>query len=356
MWHEASVSKYVPALHKTSQESFKEIVTKNLADDNLLVVVFAEETLSPEDFVRDSNGRNAFNYLSNLRKDYAVTYRPYVQNPVKILKEVENSVEISLDKLRENDYEIPKAKVLIVDLNDAKENEQRFDMLHRHDSEISNIYKKLTEKHDKVLALYTSYHSSWVASDESVNRQRRSLLQEKAAPEPKIHNGTGVLIYFKSLYIDGKEQTNINFDDANDGKGVVAVTVNEIAFTFKKSDAGYWYLNTTYKGQSTPVVTSAPLTFSYHCTNQTFKVDKTRVDIVGLQMQPHFIPFASKSLRFGDAYDCVGFTSVPIWSGLFVTFILLFIMTFGLTFMMDIKTMDRFDDPKGKAITINAAE
>lgn len=59
---------------------------------------------------------------------------------------------------------------------------------------------------------------------------------------------------------------------------------------------------------------------------------------------------------FDDPYNCVGFTTIPIWSGLFVTFILLLIMTFGLTMMMDIKTMDRFDDAKGKTITINTSE
>lgn len=59
---------------------------------------------------------------------------------------------------------------------------------------------------------------------------------------------------------------------------------------------------------------------------------------------------------FNDAYDCVGFTTIPIWSGLFVTFILAVIMTMGLTMIMDIKTMDRFDDPKGKTIIINASE
>lgn len=31
-------------------------------------------------------------------------------------------------------------------------------------------------------------------------------------------------------------------------------------------------------------------------------------------------------------------------------------MTYGLVFMMDIKTMDRFDDPKGKTITVNVTE
>jgi V-type H+-transporting ATPase S1 subunit len=31
-------------------------------------------------------------------------------------------------------------------------------------------------------------------------------------------------------------------------------------------------------------------------------------------------------------------------------------MIFGLGMIMDIKTMDRFDDPKGKTITITATE
>lgn len=60
------------------------------------------------------------------------------------------------------------------------------------------------------------------------------------------------------------------------------------------------------------------------------------------------------SNKFDDAYDCVGFTTVPIWSGLFVTLILLLILTFGITMMLDIRTMDRFDDPKGKTITVTA--
>lgn len=66
--------------------------------------------------------------------------------------------------------------------------------------------------------------------------------------------------------------------------------------------------------------------------------------------------YDNTSNKFGDAYDCVGFTTGPIWSGIFVTFILALIMTFGLCMIMDIKTMDRFDDPKGKTISINASE
>jgi V-type H+-transporting ATPase S1 subunit len=60
--------------------------------------------------------------------------------------------------------------------------------------------------------------------------------------------------------------------------------------------------------------------------------------------------------RFGSAYDCVYFFTVPIWSGLFVCTILALILTSGLLMIMDVKTMDRFDDPKGKTITINTSE
>lgn len=73
-----------------------------------------------------------------------------------------------------------------------------------------------------------------------------------------------------------------------------------------------------------------------------------------MQIQP--FNSTNHTYAFGDAYDCVGFTTAPIWSGLFVTFILVLIMTFGLTMMMEIKTMDRFDDPKGKTITVNVSE
>jgi hypothetical protein len=74
------------------------------------------------------------------------------------------------------------------------------------------------------------------------------------------------------------------------------------------------------------------------------------------QVQPFFKTLNESEMVFGDSFNCVGFFSVPIWSGLFVVFILLSITFYGIMMMMDIRTMDRFDDPKGKTITINAAE
>lgn len=97
---------------------------------------------------------------------------------------------------------------------------------------------------------------------------------------------------------------------------------------------------------------SFPFNFSYHCSlNITFANGPVRLNITDLQVQ-----IDHKNGSFSDAYDCVGFTSIPIWTGIFVTAILALIMIWALTMIMDIRTMDRFDDPKGKTITISSAE
>lgn len=95
-----------------------------------------------------------------------------------------------------------------------------------------------------------------------------------------------------------------------------------------------------------------PYNFSYHCSlNTIFAKSTVQLNISDMQVQVD-----AKDVVFNDAYDCVGFTSIPIWTGIFVTAILALIMIWAITMIMDIRTMDRFDDPKGKTITISAAE
>lgn len=61
--------------------------------------------------------------------------------------------------------------------------------------------------------------------------------------------------------------------------------------------------------------------------------------------------------EFSDTSDDVNqFFTPAIWMGLLVTWTMLIILGLGLTMLMDIKTMDRFDDPKGKTITVNVSE
>ncbi|EFA09806.2 V-type proton ATPase subunit S1 [Tribolium castaneum] len=100
-----------------------------------------------------------------------------------------------------------------------------------------------------------------------------------------------------------------------------------------------------------------PAGFSYHCNGLTTFKDtakdnsKTELRIYDLQVQ-----IDSKNGLFSDAYDCVDFTTVPIWSGLFVTGLLGLGLIIALTAINDIKTMDKFDNQKTKQLSITVAE
>ena len=60
--------------------------------------------------------------------------------------------------------------------------------------------------------------------------------------------------------------------------------------------------------------------------------------------------------KFGYYNDCVGFFTVPIWMGVITMMVMLAIVLFGIAMLLSINTMDRYDDPKGKTITVTAAD
>lgn len=374
MWSTSKTNEKVPALHKISQDSFKEDLLEHLKGDPF-IIVFAEQTLSPEDFnQRDQSGEVVFPNLSKLKKSSKVSYLPYVQNPIKTLKHLdeEDVTEFSITSLRKKSIDIPDTDILIIDLNDAEDDEHRLDMLKRHDADIHSIYQQVLKTHDNVLAIYTARHTSWVAPEGVVNSRK-----VRSAPEPRaaqLFNSTYALVYLtNSTYrtdLQNPAVTNVTFtftdSRADDNINLTATSTEPalvVDFTFNASrSVGYWelakllvaYNNTEYALNSSLADVYAPHAFSYHCGDQVFTNSKDfELTLTSFQIQLFFNGTNNVS-RFADAYDCIGFTSVPIWAGIFVTTILLLILSFGITMMMDIRTMDRFDDAKGKTITINA--
>lgn len=379
MWGTHSTSEPVPALHKISQSTFKDDITEKLKS-NPTIVIFAEQSLSPEDFgQRDRSGNIAFPNLSKVRKTSKATYLSYVQNPIKSVRHASEDVsDISIERLKEN-FEIPESKIVIIELNDAKENEQRFDMLKRHDAFIASVYDQILKKHENVLALYTAHHASWIGSSEVHARRSRSLLATDPTSTTNQLFLNDTIFYYTSgdalVTLDTISEYIAITYSANDDNGTITLsgtgrsqntTELTVDFQFIRSASGYWFLQETAVvfgnvnfAQITNATIYAPLSFSYACGNQTFRNSSSSFSIMfpQFQAQPLFrITNLNQQGKFDDPYNCVGFTTIPIWSGLFVTFIFMLIMTFGLTMMMDIKTMDRFDDAKGKTITINTSE
>lgn len=133
---------------------------------------------------------------------------------------------------------------------------------------------------------------------------------------------------------------------------------NKITFNIELS-AGTWYARTIdFNGKrffsDSPV--SAYSRRSFGCGDLRLNHAGEQIILGNVQMQPAF--GAEEKLEKFSSYhnDCVGFFSPGIWSALFVVILLLSIFTWGLTMIMDIRTMDRFDDPKGKTITVTAQE
>jgi V-type H+-transporting ATPase S1 subunit len=69
-------------------------------------------------------------------------------------------------------------------------------------------------------------------------------------------------------------------------------------------------------------------------------------------MQPFGVQTNGTSYTFGKVNYCQGYFSSGIWMAITSSLLLTVILAFGVSMLFSIKTMDRFDDPKGKPLNI----
>lgn len=158
--------------------------------------------LSPEDLTSfDSEGNNIYTKIPNIKKKKHVNYYPYVERPIEVLKSFKRDiVEISYEQV--GDINPKPGQIIIINLNDAEDNEDRTEMLIRHDNIVYSVFKKLVANNNDIVALYTGRQSSWQnPNDEQYNEQlrsRRHLLEAADKEEDKsvLINRTTVLMYF----------------------------------------------------------------------------------------------------------------------------------------------------------------
>lgn len=217
-----------------------------------------------------------------------------------------------------------------------------------------------------------------------INLFQRSHVIQKRQVEEKVQNGLRGRYYYDlkdnnsntllnlvtgpmKLKI-GDETTFVEYNITTEPKAVktnnqtlVTIYVNGNEFTFEINfHHGYWNME-NFKFKSEPAIRvniSVSDSYSYSCStslefkNEAKSKNKFHLFWTDFQLQPY-----KKDIKiFQDAYNCVNFTSPTIWSGLFISFIFIFILTIGFAWLFDIKTMDRFDDPKGKTITVTEME
>ncbi|XP_052392068.1 V-type proton ATPase subunit S1-like [Carassius gibelio] len=109
----------------------------------------------------------------------------------------------------------------------------------------------------------------------------------------------------------------------------------------------------------------SPAEYSFHCQSVSsiqspLLVPRSATDNAN-QWKLSFTDFQIQGFNvtgedFSYASDCAGFFTPGIWMGLLTSLLMVFILTYGLHMIMQLHTMDRFDDPKGPTISVPQTE
>lgn len=108
--------------------------------------------------------------------------------------------------------------------------------------------------------------------------------------------------------------------------------------------------------------TGAPRHLVWACNNQEFAANltgspdqKMAIAIVmpGLKLQPFF---GNHTRQFGYEWNCDPIFSTALWEFILIGLFFLFILYSSVAMLGDLKTPERFDDPKGKALHIPASD
>ncbi|XP_020831292.1 V-type proton ATPase subunit S1 [Phascolarctos cinereus] len=109
---------------------------------------------------------------------------------------------------------------------------------------------------------------------------------------------------------------------------------------------------------------TAPSIYSFHCQYVSTERSKEGLLVSSPGSSTWHVTFQNFQIQafnlsggnFSYASDCASFFSPGIWMGLVSSLFMLFIFTYGLHMILNLKTMDRFDDHKGSTLSVPLME
>jgi len=362
-------------------------------DDHQLIAIFMQDDLSIEDFKSDD--------LSSLKSvvesdNDGTYYHPSISNPENLPKSFAEIGYNVIDVKSHQDLpttSVNERTVLVIQLPVTLAGDFRSENLQLNGDAIANVYEVLKSQQSNVVGIFTAVkNSKSVVATHKVKR---------AAPAPGIMedinlflNASGIFLFIEKPPVLKLKNDNQWSNFTLNTEPVVVKSANStlvleytniqgegpqktlntatISLTFVKRNTGYWNIekavmdySSTIDGKSygqTGVTLksadiSSPFGFSYHCTPKlalAVNIERTIIfETNGLQLEPFK---ANNADSFGDWYDCQGFFTVAIWAGIFLGLVIAAMLAWAISMLADVKSPDRFDDPKGKTITISATD
>jgi V-type H+-transporting ATPase S1 subunit len=350
----------LPALKTVKSDEFSALVEAQ-TDGGSTTLVFVEPKLSVEDFSQCKlKSRTCFHHLQKFH------HKNFIQN-------VEDPVETLMTlfpdhKTYRESEKIQSGDVIFIYMNEVNSMED----FEEHDKLISQIYHKAREQDKDVVAIYTSRLPSFTYN-KPLKRRARATEEDTKQLVQKVDNQ--IYVALASITFHTKtDSKNVPFSAMTltvDGyvpttaekRGSMTVKINSgdsgVVEMFVTDQGFSWEIESIKLGaeEFAFVKINGNDGISYACSDLTIhsKTKNVSLTFIGFQIQPMFRGSVT-NFQFGLDNNCTGFFSPAIWGGLFIVFLLLAILITGITFIMDINTMDKFDDPKGKTITIHAQE
>ncbi|XP_062571633.1 V-type proton ATPase subunit S1-like [Saccostrea cucullata] len=356
-----------------------------------------QDKLSLQDFTQhadvynpDSDG-GVFKNIKSFMDDLSSLSLPSVHLPDlavdETIKKFKGKVhQVKGQDMTKIDLDTAVPNLIIVTLNSISDSPSEAEGFQKNDEAIAKVMRQLTKRGVKYTALYTA-KTSQAAGSSGMETKRKLLSTQEEAVTPtviNVANGTLInssclLMYMRSItvvaqnksYISNKteEITSVNVTCSNDTATLMfdfkADTGNQMSLSMNMAVgnvSGYWSVveaTLTLNDQTNNISldsVSAPKGFSYHCSSLGKAGNSTGANITvsfdGFQLQP----FGVVNYQFSDGWDCVPFFTEVIWMGIISTAVLLLILLHGFSMLTSVTTQDRFDDPKGKTITVNVNE
>ncbi|XP_061591159.1 V-type proton ATPase subunit S1b [Cololabis saira] len=247
-------------------------------------------------------------------------------------------------------------------------------------------------------AIYTGLQPSRVISETSVPKQQvgRSLLQavDPVVKAPIMFNssaGPCIMLWAQNLNVSlspsagwvnlAAETPSMTGSMCNSSNSLLVLSyASGYTLSFAMSQRFYsvsarnWFTLDSVQLQANGLTESfvgrrnisAPAEYSFHCQSvNTFREgllvprdsnqnsSQWRLNFVDFQIQGFGL---ANGTNFSYASDCAGFFTAGIWMGLLTSLLMLLIFVYGLHMIMQLNTMDRFDDPKGPSISVPQSE
>lgn len=352
-----------PSLQPLKQNDFNRVLQSFDAEATKIFVI--TENLSPENLkMKTAEGQFAFQHLAKER--IIMDYFPVVMTPYStVLSHDKKAARVSMTVTNDLSDFVDDSKTIIVSWGGCRSDESEENCMQRLDRSIH----ALSQEYPKAVFCLTS-----LGNDQLQKIHSRKARDVDGKDNAQVFTHDNLIVVLGSAWEYGNKDPSKTASFKLDSVTPNDIKADSMSVAMKSAkynivldlrlSHGAWSVFGTKVNDKViypHTLVSAPYGYSFKCSKSVYYKfnDNTEIDGISLhdiQIQPKFDDATEKLTKFGPAYDCVGFTSPAIWTGIFITFLLLAILSIGITFIMDIRTMDRFDDPKGKTITVTANE